>query len=185
LTESVNSVTLASMKFVSIKPAEAITTRDFPVHSVEVLKRYFELYRNGAGDELPPVPLIHADLFFPHFEEQEKALLEEYLRQNPEVKYFLLNGSHRTTAATLTRNIIRGMVLVTCKDILEAERITFKDKPYEHRLLDTIEANIRDMAAHFIGTERFESVQQKTDRMVDEKVIPTSMIDHYEKVTKK
>lgn len=168
------------MKFVDIKPTEAITTRDFPVHSAEVLRQYFEIYRNGEGDELPPVPLIDIDHFFPHLDQQEKTLLEGFLRQNPEVRYFLLNGSHRTTSATLTRNIIRGMVLETIEDIREAGKIKFNGKPYEHRLLDTIEANIKDMVAHFRGTERFESIQQKTDRMVEKKKVPTYMIDQYE-----
>lgn len=167
------------MEFVDLKPAEVITTRDFPVHSGEVLEGYFEMYKNGHGNDLPPVPLIHVERFFPHFDRQERGLLEEYLRQNPEVRYFLLNGSHRTTAATLTRNLIKGMVLETLEDIQEARRITFKGEPYEHRLLGTIEANIDDMVAHFRGTGRFESIQQKTDRMVEEGVIPDWMMDHH------
>lgn len=56
-----------------------------------------------------------------------------------------------------------GMVLETLEDIHEARKITFNGNTYEHHLLDTIEANIKDMVAHFKGTKRFESIQQKTD----------------------
>jgi len=173
------------MKLLNIKSTEAITTRDFPVYSVEVLNRYFKMYKNGNGDDLPPVPLIHIKKFFSHFEEQEKIVLEEFLKQNPKVKYFLLNGSHKTTSATLTRNMIKGIVLRTPEDIQEASKITFKGNTYEHRLLDTIEANIEDMVAHFRGIKRFESIQQKTDRMIYEEVIPTHMTDHYEETSKR
>ncbi|MBN2096726.1 hypothetical protein JW752_05040 [Candidatus Peregrinibacteria bacterium] len=167
------------MEFKELTPAQVITTRDFPVHSAEVLQRYFEIYRRGENDGLPPVPLMHKDLVVPHFDETTGDLFQEYIRQNPQAEYFLLNGSHRTTSANLTRNMIKGMFLRTEEDIRLARQIKFNGQPYQHGLLDSIIGNIRDLIEHFRGTELFETVQQKTDRMVDERTMPQHMIEHY------
>jgi hypothetical protein len=170
------------MHIINAQPDELITTRDFPVHSTKVLEQYFQIYKNGTGNTLPPVPLIHKNLFLPHFAKPESTLLKNFLTANPEATYFLLNGSHRTTAANLKRQLIRGMILETLKDIACARKIDINGEPYEHGLLDTIDDNIQEMVAHFKGTDTFRTVQQKTDKMVEEKVIPKYMIDWYRKI---
>jgi hypothetical protein len=167
------------MQIINTQPTELITTRDFPVHSTKVLEQYFEIYKNGTGNNLPPVPLIHKNLFIPHFAEPESTLLKKFLTENLEATYFLLNGSHRTTAANLTRQLIRGMVLETKEDIMHARKIDLNGEPYEHGLLDTIDENIQDLVTHFKGTETFQTVQQKTNKMVEKKVIPHYMLDWY------
>lgn len=172
------------MEFKELDPTQVITTRDFPVHSAEVLKKYFEIFRSGGGRNLPPVPLMHRDLFIPHFEEPESAVLQEYLRQNQQAEYFLLNGSHRTTSANLTRHTIKGILLRTEEGIRKASQIKFNGETYQHGLLDTIVGNIKDLVEHFRGTEMFQSVQQKTDRMTDERIIPQHMIEYYRKSPK-
>jgi len=167
------------MEFKESNPTQVITTRDFPVHSAEVLEKYFKIYQSGEGNDLPPVPLMHSDLVIPHFEETDRALLQEYLKQNPQVRYFLLNGSHRTTSANLTRHSITGMLLRTEEDIKQASEIKFKGEKYQHGLHETVIGNIEDLVNHFRGTDMFQTIQQKTDRMVDERVISQHMIEHY------
>lgn len=169
------------MEFKELNTAQVITTRDFPVHSAEVLQWYFEIYKSGESDDLPPVPLMHIDCVAPHFEEVESTLLQEFLRRNPQVGYFLLNGSHRTTAANLAKHRIKSMLLRTRKDIQEAGQIKFRGQIYQHGLLDDVMGNIKDLVKHFSGTDKFETVQQKTDRMVNERVLAEHMIAHYQK----
>ncbi len=167
------------MEYKELSPIQIITTRDFPVHSAEVLGRYFGIYQNDNEDQLPPIPLIHRNLVTPHFKGMEWDLLQKYLKQNPQAEYFLLNGSHRSTSANLTRHMIKGMLLGTEDDIRLANQIRFRGEIYEHRLHDTIIGNIRELVDHFSGTDKFQTVQQKTDRMVNERVIPDHMIRHY------
>ncbi len=165
------------MKFVDVQPDEVITTRDFPVYSPEVLEKYFDLYKNGRDKVLPPVPLIDVNRYLTHFDEPEYSLLLEFLSQNPDVRFFLLNGSHRTTSANLNRILIRGMVLETIADIQVAKEIRCNGKRYEHGLLDTIDENIKDLIEHFRGTKLFQTVQHKTDQMINQRVIPPYMYD--------
>jgi len=133
------------MEFKELNPTQVITTRDFPVHSAEVLEMYFEIFRSGSGGDLPPVPIMHRNLVIPHFEESTGVLLQEYLRQNPQAEYFLLNGSHRTTSANLTRHMIKGMLLATEEDIRQAKQIKLKGEMYHHGLHGTIDGNVKDL----------------------------------------
>jgi len=55
------------LKIVELKADKIITNRDFPVHSAEVLSRYFELFINGREIGLPPVPLINVEKFLRYF----------------------------------------------------------------------------------------------------------------------
>ena len=57
------------MEFKELSPTQVTTTRDFPVHSVEVLKEYFDIFKSGCGGDLPPVPIMHRNLVVPHLEE--------------------------------------------------------------------------------------------------------------------
>lgn len=164
------------MNIRELSPLKLITTRDFPVHNAKVLDEYFALYRSGKGHELPPVPLVHRNHIMGHFVDADFKLFLEYIKQNPEAEYFLLNGSHRTTAASLTRSLIKCAILETDDDITECRQITFNGKPYEHLLEDTLQENIQGVTNHFRGTRIFETVQQKTDRMVIARVLSDKLI---------
>ncbi len=170
------------MEFIELNTLQAITTRDFPVYSAEVLDWYFEIYQSGNGDDLPPVPLMHTELVLPHLQGTTGTILQKYIRQNPQAEYFLLNGSHRTTAANLTGHIIKGMLPKTEEDIIQARKIKFRGKKYQHGFDDTIIGNIKELVDHFKGVEKFETVQQKTDKMINEKVISEYLIEHYRNI---
>lgn len=167
------------MEFKELSPTQVTTTRDFPVHSVEVLKEYFEIFKSGCGEDLPPVPIMHRNLVIPHLEESTRVLFQEYLRQNPQAEYFLLNGSHRTTSANLTRYMIKGILLATEEDIQRARQIKINGAMYNHGLNDTIGGNIKNLVDNFRGIKMFQTVQQKTDRMANERVIPQHMIERH------
>ena len=170
------------MKLKKLCPSQIITTRDFQVYSNDVLEKYFEIYRSGKGQELPPVPLIHKNLVMPHFENEIWKILMVCLEKNPQAEYFLLNGSHRTTSATLTHHSIEGVLLRTEEDISQANQIRYMGEKYWHDLHPTIIKNIKDLADHFRGTLLFQTVQEKTNRMVEEKVIAQLLINNYESI---
>lgn len=167
------------MKFKQLSPTQIITTQDFPVYNTNILEQYFNIYKKNKGDDLPPVPLIHVNLAFPYFTQPVISLLQEFLEKNPQVEFFLLNGSHRTTAANLTRHQIKGVVLEQEGDIKPAQQIKFKGKKYQHLLEDTIIENIEGLVKHFHDAKKFETVQEKTDRMIKERTIPQYIIDYY------
>lgn len=170
------------MEFKKLNSAQVTTLRDFPVYSAKILNDYFRTFESGHGEDMPPCPVIHKDFVVPYFEEPLNTLFQKHIRQNPQAEYFLLDGSHRTTAANLTRNMIKVMLLATDENAQEAKQMKWKGKLYNNfGLKETIRGIIMDLVDHFRGTKIFQTVQQKTDRMADEEVIPQHMIKCHRK----
>jgi len=46
------------MKIKNLKPNEIITTKDFPVRNLHILKIYFRICKKGPKQILPPTPVI-------------------------------------------------------------------------------------------------------------------------------
>ncbi len=68
------------------------------------------------------------------------------------------------------------MAIKEVKDLIEAGEIFGIYK------IETIHEELKKMANHFKDAKFFESVEDKTKRMVDEEVIPKFMINHYKKI---
>jgi len=163
----------------SLLPEQIITLNDYPVHNVEVLKEYFNMFCNGEYVGLPPVPVLHRSIaMLPTSSEDSLSsnlALQRYLQDNPVAEYFLLNGNHRTTAATLSRTLIEVYAFEQDSDIDYARMISDEDIMVE----PTISANCDDLGRHFCRTVRFETVREKTKRMVADRLIPLRMIEYY------
>ena len=46
------------MKILYLNPNEIMTTKDFPVHNLDILKIYFKICKEGSQEILPPTPVI-------------------------------------------------------------------------------------------------------------------------------
>jgi hypothetical protein len=175
------------MKIKSIKPNEILTTKDFPVHNPHILKIYFRVCERGHEQILPPTPIIPLSVGLPLLAGKSKKAqdynkrIKEFLRKNKKIKYLMIDGNHKTTALTLTHKPIHAMILKTDKDIKEVKDLIKAGEIFGIYQIETIKAELKKMANHFKDTKFFESVEDKTKRMVKEKVIPQFMIDHYKR----
>ena len=169
------------MRIIELSAKEIITLNDFPVHNEHILKIYFLVYQKNCGDILSPCPVMHKNLVLKHFSLKLKKILEPFFVENLKAKYFLLDGSHRTTAACLTKNKINAMVIKSEKDIREAKSLAQSGEHLQCLLDATIKKIIADLIKHFEKKSYFETVEQKTRRMVAEKVIPKYMILNYKR----
>ncbi len=104
------------MKRIKLNPNEILTTKDFPVHSLNTLKIYFKICKENLESVLPPTPVIPFSVGLPLLSRKDKKSKEE----------------------------------------------------------------LKDKAEHFKDAKFFETVEDKTKRMVKEKVIPKYMINYYE-----
>ena len=79
------------MKIKKLNPKEIITTKDFPVHNLHILKIYFKICKEGVEEILPPTPVIPLSVGLPLLPVNNKESeiynkrIKEYLKNNPEI----------------------------------------------------------------------------------------------------
>lgn len=172
------------MKLLTLQPNQIMTTNDFPVHNEHILKIFFRIAKTNP-ELLPPTPVIEG---LPLLEEENEFSIshnhatKRFFEENPDVKYIMCDGSHKTTALTLTHNPISAILLESDEDI-----IAFKNKELTGEIFSfacsekTIKEILLERANHLTKAEFFQTVKSKTDRMVNSKVIPNYMIEYYKK----
>ena len=175
------------MKLKNLKPNEIITTKDFPVHNPHILKIYFKICKHGNTEILPPTPVIPLSVGLPLLKNNTKKnkeynkKMKDYVKKNKKVKYIMCDGSHKTTALALTRNKIHAVIIKTDKDLKEVHELVETGDVFSMAVDDTIKKELLGKAKHLKNAKFFESVKDKTERMVKEKVIPSFMIEYYKR----
>ncbi|MBU0458707.1 hypothetical protein KJ652_02160 [Patescibacteria group bacterium] len=162
-----------------LSPNQIITLHDFPLHSEQVLKLYFRIYQKGSGKIIPPCPVLNRKLVEVSFSGKTKDAYDEFMSNNPQAEYFLLDGSHKTTAAALTGMPVSVMVYQEDKDIKEARELVSLGEIMSLTVQDSIQGNVNELKGYFDEKLIFETVEEKTLRMIEERVIPEYMIEYY------
>lgn len=174
-----------------VSSEKILTLCDFPVHNEHILKMYFHMYRKGQGKIVPPCPVLSLASWPPDaFGKTKKAkahrqMFKDFLTSHPKVAYIVLDGTHKTTAAAFAGAEILVAVLRTNDDIREMKRLVAKGEAFSYLGEDTIGASLAELVKHFLKFGCFETVAEKTSRMVAEKVVPEYMIAEYRKVHKR
>ena len=173
------------METKNLSPNQIITLNDFPPHSTKELERYFEIYQNGNRETIALCPLMPIEIVIPHFNEDLIKRCREFAETHPKSEYFLLDGTHRTTTATLTNSPIRTIIFRKNSDITKARKLLPTGDLLKNDILNqNIEENCKTLNTLFTEKPYFQTVKEKTERMVRERVIPNYMIKHYQKPNK-
>lgn len=164
-----------------LSPDQVITLNDYPVHNEQILKIYFRIFQKRQGKIMPPCPVIHKSTGIPFAKGRKKynKLLNDFLKSHPRAEYFLLDGTHKTTAAALTHNLIPVMVFGNDKDIIEAKMLARKGELFSLMVDDTIKKSLNELKKHFFKTMLFQTVTEKTERMARNKILPEYMVNVY------
>jgi hypothetical protein len=166
------------MNKIVLEPNQIITLNDYPIHSNRVLKEYFNKCK--TNEKLAFVPVMGKDIVKQHLSNELLKELESFEADNYSAVYFMLDGSHRTTALTLNHHKIEAVIYKTDEDIIGAKQLVGTGEILENGTLDhDIEGNCKILDKHFSEKPYFMTVKQKTDKMVEEKIIPQDMIDCY------
>lgn len=159
------------MKTILIDPSQIITLNDYPVHSDEVLIKYYKQAK--AGGELPLVPVIRKETVKMGLIESLREELAAFEVEHPNAEYFMLDGSHRTTALMLANRKINIIIYEQDSDIAEAKQLVESGTILQNGTLDhDLKGNCKILIKHFVEKPYFMTVEQKTNRMVQEEVLP-------------
>ena len=166
------------MKTKELLPNQIITLNDYPVYNDRVLRKYYKKVQ--LKKELPLVPVIKSDIVIKHFEITLKKEFKKFTKKNPAAEYFILDGNHRTTALTLTGSKIKTIIFSKDEDILEAKKLVSSGKILENAILNhNLVENCLILSKHFKIKPTLQTVLQKTEKMIKDKIVPQFMIDTY------
>src|SRR3990167_8761470 len=129
------------MQIKQLNANQIITLTDFPVYNEHILKIFFLVFRKNCSKIMPPCPVMDISLVALYFTGKLKTVFSRFVSQNPRVKYFLLDGSHKTTAATLAGLKISVMIFKNNNDIREAKRMVKTGDLFSLTVDDTIKNN--------------------------------------------
>jgi len=176
------------MKRKLLHPDQIITLRDYPVYNEQILKIYFRIFQKNQGKILPPCPVIHKSTGIPKSESKNPKsrkydqMLEKYLEENPRAGYFLLDGGHKTTAAALSHKLIPVLVIEHNQDFKEAKKLVAAGELFGwYAIGDSVDDSLKELATHHFGTRGFQTVADKTEKMVENNDVPAYMISTYRK----
>jgi hypothetical protein len=168
---------IAGMRSITLNPHQIITLNDYPVYSAEVLSLYVD--RSLSGEKLPLVPVIHKAIVRRHFTAELVQELESFEQANPLAVYFMLDGSHRTTALTLTGRNIAAIAFEEDADIREAAALVGMGLILRNAILEhTLEENCAILNNHFQARPYFMTVHQKAVKMIQEDFISPPEMPH-------
>lgn len=171
------------MKILKLDPNQIITLNDYPLYSNDVLKEYTD--RCKTGKKIPLVPLISKEIVVNHFDVDILRKFREFEKDNTQAEYFMLDGSHRTTALTLAGYKINSIIYEETEDITKAKNLIVKGDILKSGTLDkTLEENCKILNEHFKKKPYFMTVKQKADKLFKEGHIPNTnqiyIIEHLE-----
>lgn len=162
------------MKKLEINSNQIITLNDYPVYNNDVLIEYFDKCKRG--EDLALVPVVEKDIVKKYFSNSVLNKFEEFEKENISAEYFMLDGSHRTTALTLAGCKITIMIYENDKDIKKAKELIKKGKILENDTLNhNLKENCKILNKHFSEKPYFMTVKQKTDKMIKENILPKSI----------
>jgi hypothetical protein len=176
------------MKHKLLHPNQIVTLRDYPLYNQHILKIYFRIFSKNQGKILPPCPVIHKSSGIPLVNGKDakskkyNTILNDFLNKNPHTEYFLLDGSHKTTAATLAKKMIPVLVMEKDNDFKEAKKLIKKGEFFGWCLVEnSIKEALNELAKHHSGSKKFLTVEDKTKLLVKNKKVPNYTISYYKK----
>jgi len=163
------------MNTLELDPNQIITLNDYPVHSDSVLGEYYKKCK--LGEDVPFVPVIRKEIVRKYLDSKLLEEFERFEHQNSVAEYFMLDGSHRTTALTLAGCKISAIVYETDSDIEEAKKLVATGQILQNDTLEhSLQENCEILNKHFREKPYFMTVEQKSEKMKREKKIPQDII---------
>lgn len=176
------------MKKKLLRPDQIITLRDYPVYNQHILKIFFRVFHKNQGKILPPCPVLHKSLGIPFVKGKDSKskkynnLLRKYLENNPRAQYFLLDGGHKTAAATLAHRQIPVLLIEKDQDFKKARKLIEKGEMFGwYGLEKSVKQAVGVLTKHHFGTKHFQTVEEKVKKMVRKKDVPAYIISVYKK----
>ena len=163
------------MKLLEIKDNEIVTMDDYPIHDLKsgvsdgvILKLYFRIFQKNCANIVARTIVLPKELVAAAFDKKIKKKFDEFEKNHPKVKYFALDGNHRTTAASLTKSKIPAMLFENDQDCKDVQKMNNSAEVFRLYTNNSIDECVLELKDHFLKVEQFYTVAEKTRRMVED-----------------
>lgn len=144
-----------------LQPEQIIVPGEYELGNESILKIYFRIFDSGHGKDLPPAIVTTAGSFerlqdrleegYKYWEEKRPKVvaqrredyraLFEVFKQYP---YLLIDGNHKTAAATLTHNPIHALELQRDEDFDEIKKMIERGEIFDFKRPERSLDELRD-----------------------------------------
>lgn len=171
-----------NLEFVLVDPDLVIGMNDYPpLHSPEDLKKYYDCFRSKNAVQV--IPVIPVNLVLAYFRNDAERFAKyehkwrEFVTAHPQIGYFMVDGKHRASAATLAGEKLPCVIIKSDDDTKELLRL--KESGKFERLTgvkETITETMEILEHHFFAHKRFWTVREKTQAMISNGDVPEYML---------
>ena len=166
------------MEIKNVSANQIITSSHKKLHNIHILKIYYKIYAENKASILPPSPVLYKDTLLKKLPDNLKEIFLKFLKQNPKVKYVLLDGSHKTTAADLNNKKCKIMILKNHSYIKKAIQMEKSGEIFQYRLGKTMNELTNELITHFNSKKFFQTIPMKTNYLVKNKLLPKYMLNN-------
>jgi len=180
------------MKRLKLKPEQIIVPGEYKLGNESILKIYFRIFDSGCGDCLPPIVVMNKNVRIPFYKLESSFenyirynnYLREFLNENSNVEYFLLDGNHKSVAATLSHTPISVLELQEDLDIENCKRLVRRGELFNWTIpgnsLDGIAEELGDYLYHSGHCEKeFQTVSDRVQKLTSNGDLPKYMKERY------
>ncbi len=176
------------MKLLEIADNEIVTMGDYPIHDLKtgvsdgvILKLYFRIFQKRCSDIVARTIVLPKELVVLAFNKKIKKKFDAFEKNHLQVKYFALDGNHRTTAASLTKSKIPAKLFESDQDCIDIQKLNDSAEVFRPYTNNTLNECVLELKKHFLNVEQFYTVAEKTKRMVEDMSIdmPQYMRDSF------
>lgn len=175
------------MKLKMLYPDQIVALKDYPLHNQHILKIYFRVFSTKQGRILPPCPVVHRSIAIPYLRGNDKnskaynTALERFLKSHLRAQYFLIDGNHKSIAATLAGESIPTLVLENDKDIRKANRMIESDELFGavwfgDSMREAVDILAKHFKKYFSRKPAFYTVAEKARLLVKRRAVPKHMV---------
>jgi hypothetical protein len=168
-----------------LQPEQIIISGDYELGNNKILQIYFRIYDRGHREDIPPVIVINKNKIRPSYvREKLQYMIATDLYQkimSSKAEYLLLDGNHRSVAATLYHNPIDSLEIQVTKDINLAKKMVKQgelfDFPHEEKSLTAL---AHAFFSHIVfHADEIMTLRERVDKFTSKGIVPHYMKEKY------
>lgn len=174
-----------------LQPEQIIVPGEYEVGNEAILKIYYRVFEAGQGSILPPAIVAHHGIasmeplkrWFTssarHIDDYQDKVREFTARG---AGYFLLEGNHRSIAATLTRQGIPVLELQPGDDMGQLRRMVETGEMFDFQLDEETAELCAGECARYLTSKGFENMmtlRDRVDKLTSNGHLPGYMVEKY------